>query len=125
MVAKDSRQGVDLKDVEVELSDDTSASTQGIFDQVMRELDAKMEVLHKRLSDLDEHLASAGISPGRRRSRPARNVVRQKQRRGNGLDMDDSAPVSDDERMLILQMLQEQKITVEEAETLLAALEGM
>ena len=35
-----------------------------------------------------------------------------------------SAPVSDDERLTILKMLQEKKITVEEAEKLLAALEG-
>lgn len=33
-------------------------------------------------------------------------------------------PVSEDERMLILQMLQEKKITLEEAESLLSALEG-
>ena len=35
-----------------------------------------------------------------------------------------SAPVSDDERLIILKMLQEKKISVEEAEQLLAALEG-
>ncbi|MFH1523949.1 MAG: hypothetical protein ABIF04_03200 [Chloroflexota bacterium] len=34
------------------------------------------------------------------------------------------APVSDDERLIILKMLQEKKISVEEAEQLLAALEG-
>lgn len=34
------------------------------------------------------------------------------------------APVSDEERMLILKMLQEKKITVEDAESLLSALEG-
>ena len=35
-----------------------------------------------------------------------------------------AAPVTDQERLLVLQMLQEQKITVEQAEKLLAALEG-
>jgi hypothetical protein len=35
-----------------------------------------------------------------------------------------AAPVSDDERLVILKMLQEKKISVEEAEKLLAALEG-
>jgi hypothetical protein len=35
-----------------------------------------------------------------------------------------SAPVSDDERLTVLKMLQEKKISVEEAEKLLAALEG-
>lgn len=34
------------------------------------------------------------------------------------------APVSDDERLAVLKMLQEKKITIEEAEKLLAALEG-
>jgi predicted house-cleaning NTP pyrophosphatase (Maf/HAM1 superfamily) len=33
-------------------------------------------------------------------------------------------PVSDDERLVILKMLQEKKITLDEAEKLLAALEG-
>jgi hypothetical protein len=33
-------------------------------------------------------------------------------------------PISDDERLVILKMLQEKKITLEEAEKLLAALEG-
>ena len=35
-----------------------------------------------------------------------------------------SAPISDDERLTILKMLQEKKISIEEAEKLLAALEG-
>ena len=35
-----------------------------------------------------------------------------------------SEPVSDEERMAILKMLQEKKITAEEAEQLLSALEG-
>jgi hypothetical protein len=35
-----------------------------------------------------------------------------------------AAPVSDDERLTVLKMLQEKKITIEEAEHLLAALEG-
>ena len=35
-----------------------------------------------------------------------------------------AAPVSDDERLTVLKMLQEKKITIEEAEKLLAALEG-
>jgi glycerol-3-phosphate dehydrogenase len=34
-------------------------------------------------------------------------------------------PVTDDERLTILKMLQEKKITIEQAEILLAALEGM
>ena len=38
--------------------------------------------------------------------------------------VESSAPVSDDERLTVLKMLQEKKISVEEAEKLLAALEG-
>ncbi len=41
-----------------------------------------------------------------------------------GTPPETSAPVSDDERLTILKMLQEKKISVEEAEKLLAALEG-
>jgi len=33
-------------------------------------------------------------------------------------------PVKEEERLMILQMVQEKKITIEEAERLLAALEG-
>jgi len=35
-----------------------------------------------------------------------------------------AAPVSDDERLTVLKMLQQKKISIEEAEKLLAALEG-
>jgi hypothetical protein len=35
-----------------------------------------------------------------------------------------SQPVSDEERLLVLQMLEQQQITIEQAEQLLAALEG-
>jgi hypothetical protein len=41
-----------------------------------------------------------------------------------GVPMPSKPPVSDDERLAILKMLQEKKITAEEAEKLLAALEG-
>jgi hypothetical protein len=41
-----------------------------------------------------------------------------------GIPVPPSEPVSDEERMTILKMLQEKKITAEEAEKLLAALEG-
>jgi hypothetical protein len=40
---------------------------------------------------------------------------------GDGLA---ESSVSNDERMLVLKMLQEHKITIEEAEQLLSALEG-
>jgi SHOCT-like domain/Toastrack DUF4097 len=42
----------------------------------------------------------------------------------NEMPLEAGAPISDDERLAILKMLQEKKITVEEAEKLLAALEG-
>jgi len=41
-----------------------------------------------------------------------------------GVPMPPKPPVSDEERMAILKMLQEKKITAEEAEKLLAAMEG-
>ena len=41
-----------------------------------------------------------------------------------GVPMPSKPPVSEEERMAILKMLQEKKITAEEAEKLLAALEG-
>ena len=43
---------------------------------------------------------------------------------GMPTEMEGSSQVTNDERMLVLKMLQEHKITVDEAENLLAALEG-
>mgnify|MGYP001329477318 CR=1 FL=1 len=63
--------------------------------------------------------AREGVRTGLSAAREAISAVLGKPRAGAASD-----PVSDDERMMILNMLAEKKITIQEAETLLAALEG-
>jgi hypothetical protein len=64
------------------------------------------------------------------RSRAARKAEQRQQRwvagtgTSHGAAMPEEEPVSNEERMIILQMLEEKKITLQEAEQLLAALEG-
>jgi hypothetical protein len=64
------------------------------------------------------------------RARAAERAARDRRKRAAPIDWTPPQvdtprePVSDEERMLILQMLEQKKITVEEAEQLLAALEG-
>ncbi len=83
------------------------------------------EAAQRAQQKLERKLAAAQ----RKVTREARRSVRAKTM---SIDVDalraskqtSSAPVSDEERMMILEMLQEGKISVEQAEQLLAALEG-
>ncbi len=62
-----------------------------------------------------------------RKARAAERAARDRRRRPEppeGPIKPRSEPVSDEERMMILQMLEQGKVTPEEAEQLLAALEG-
>jgi hypothetical protein len=62
-----------------------------------------------------------------RRARAAERAARDRRRRPEPPDTvptPKQEPVSDEERMMILQMLEQGKVTPEEAEQLLAALEG-
>jgi uncharacterized protein YfaS (alpha-2-macroglobulin family) len=82
------------------------------------------------------HRASIKIEAAMRRAEAKARAAEVRARRGQvnvgrwkwniSSDASDTtnSPISDEERMSILKMLQEKKISVEEAEKLLAALEG-
>lgn len=109
----------------------------GLSEERSREIHQRVEEARKRATQraheaaqraqhkLERKLAAAQ----RKVAREARRSVRVK---SVNIDVDalraakqsSSDPVSDEERMLILQMLQEGKVSVEQAEDLLAALEG-
>jgi hypothetical protein len=80
---------------------------------------------------ISRHVEAATRRAGRQAERAARRVnAKVNLGRWNwditpqGIPNRPSEPVSDEERITILKMLQEKKITAEEAEKLLAALEG-
>jgi flagellar biosynthesis GTPase FlhF len=72
----------------------------------------KLEAAQRR-AERKARAAERAARDRRRRSEPPKRPIRQK-----------TEPVFDEERMMILQMLEQGKVTPEEAEQLLAALEG-
>jgi hypothetical protein len=64
------------------------------------------------------------------RTRAAERAARDRRKRYEPFDWSAAQtnttdqPVTDEERLMVLQLLEQQKITIEEAEQLLAALEG-
>jgi hypothetical protein len=95
-------------------------------DRKIREAERKMHQAHSahldfRMQNIDQlrmHHAGQPVSPRDPSSRSFNFGL-------NASDAEEaSQPVSDEERMAILKMLQEKKITSEEADKLLAALEG-
>ena len=72
----------------------------------------------QNIDQLRKHHAGQPVSPRDPSSRPFNFGL-------NTSEAEDiNQPISDEERMAILKMLQEKKITSEEADKLLAALEG-
>ncbi|GAB4535511.1 MAG: hypothetical protein Fur0018_25860 [Anaerolineales bacterium] len=103
-----------------------------IESQVLAQLDLAEAELDAHLSDLSAQLGGTRLpEDARRRVRErlqaVRERVRQKVRRARFVHRqaaDTHQPVSEDEHLLILRMLQEGKITADEANRLLEALEG-
>ena len=95
-------------------------------DRKIREAEQKMRQAHSihlesRMQNIDQlrmHHAGQPIPPRDPSSRPFNFGLNTSEAE------EASQPVSDEERMAILKMLQEKKITSEEADKLLAALEG-
>jgi hypothetical protein len=86
---------------------------------------------HRAQKKLQRKLAAAKRKAERKaRAATVRRARKERQKRGESFTSFTpsprpiSEPVSDDERLLILKMLQEKKISLDEAEKLLAALEG-
>ncbi len=123
-----------------------------MIERMMAQIDVHMQALEEQLNALDAQLAVDGLSPERRqrverkleraRKRGETAARRLRKKLGNRwrrtrrqpvphegerlaeMDVAAGGSVSDEERMMVLQMLQEDKITLEQAETLLAALDG-
>ena len=96
---------------------DISAKIRRRVDEAMRRAERKMREAEQKARHVEIKMQS--------NDRRVRSATR---RMDFGFDSvasaDASQPVSDEERMTILKMLQEKKITSEEADKLLAALEG-
>ena len=113
-------------------------------ERINQRVQAAMERAQSHLEAANRHAETAGqrasikIEAAMRRAEAKARAAEVRSRRGQASirvgrwnwdvtphgPVQTSAPVSDDERLTILKMLQEKKISVEEAEKLLAALEG-
>jgi hypothetical protein len=113
-------------------------------ERINQRVQAAMERAQSHLEAANRHAEHAGqrasikIEAAMRRAEAKARAAEVRSRRGQANirvgrwnwdvsphgPVQSSAPVSDDERLTILKMLQEKKISVEEAEKLLAALEG-
>jgi hypothetical protein len=122
----------------------TSLSTAGLSEEKTRELEERLEQARQRAAQRAEGAAQRAqqkielkIAAAQRkaerkaRASAARAARKERQSRGDyGFTVvappppKPTEPVSEQERMMILQMLQDKKISVEQAEKLLAALEG-
>jgi hypothetical protein len=113
-------------------------------ERINQRVQAAMERAQTHLEAANRHAETAGhrasikIEAAMRRAEAKAHAAEVRSRRGQASirvgrwnwdvtphgPVQSSAPVSDEERLSILKMLQEKKISVEEAEKLLAALEG-
>ena len=120
-----------------ELPDDFSERINRRVKTAMERAQSHLEAASRR-AEAHGHRASIKIEAAMRRAEAKARAAEVRARRGQGNvhtgrwnwdltprgPVEAAAPVSDDERLAILKMLQEKKISVEEAEKLLAALEG-
>ena len=118
-----------------------------LSERINQRVQAAMERTQSHLEAANRHAETAGrrasikIEAAMRRAEAKARAAEVRSRRGGQVNANirigrwnwdvtphgpaqGSAPVSDEERLSILKMLQEKKISVEEAEKLLAALEG-
>ncbi len=109
----------------------------GLSEERSREIHQRVEDARERATQRAQQAAQRAQQKLERKLAAAQRKVAREARRSArsksvNIDVDalraakqsSSDPVSDEERMMILQMLQEGKVSVEQAEDLLAALEG-
>ncbi len=120
-----------------ELPDDFSERINRRVQAAMDRAQSHLEAANRR-AEFAGHRASIKIDAAMRRAEAKARAAEVRARRGQAkinvgrwnwdvtphAPPEPAAPVSDDERLTVLKMLQEKKITIEEAEKLLAALEG-
>jgi len=122
---------VDL-DLDLDFLDDSELLAGEITEQVTAQLDAQMESVNQQLKQMQDRLRH---STDRASQRAQQRVAAAQRRLQNKLQQRSSrvavavqprkpAPVSEQERMLILQMVQDKKISVAQAEMLLNVIEG-
>jgi hypothetical protein len=121
-------------DIDVDL-DEMSGLADEISEQVTSQVESQLESLNTQLESLSERLRDSGDRAARNAQRHVQAAHRrlqhklaQKGRRVRVVNVGNvgkaAEPVSAAERALILQMVQDKKVSVEEAEMLLNALEG-
>lgn len=118
--------------VDLDFVDDIAGLADEISEQVSSQVETQIEALNEQLTALGNRLRESGgrqaHSAQRRVEQAQRRLERKLQRRGGRVVVTAAAksvePVSAEERAMILQMVQEKKINVAEAEMLLNTLEG-
>lgn len=119
-------------DFDLDFGDEAAGLADEISEQVSSQVESQLESLNAQMEALSERLSHEGGRAARHAQRKVaaaqRQLQRKLQRHGihGGVIPHGKAPdpVSEKERMLILQMVQDKKISVEQAEMLLNTLEG-
>lgn len=123
-------------DLDLDFSDDMTGLADEISDQITSQMESQLGSLNDQLESLSERLRNTGDRAARTAQRHVLAAQRRLQhklesrqgKRGRVIHVGGPAktaePVTAAERALILQMVQEKKVTVAEAEMLLNALEG-
>lgn len=122
---------------DIDFGDDFGGMVEDISDQVGAQMEIQLEALNSQLESLSERMQVSGDRAVRKAQRKVEAAqrslekrLRARGRRGSRVTSFGSPlttpaePVSEEERMKVLEMVQEKKISVEEAEMLLATLEG-
>jgi hypothetical protein len=117
--------------VDLDFVDDVAGLAEEISDQVGAQVETQIEALNEQLTALGDRLRNSGGRYAhvaqRRVERAQRRLERKMGGKGGRVIVTAAKPVepvSAEERALILQMVQEKKINVTEAEMLLNTLEG-
>lgn len=124
---------VDL-DLDLDMLGETAGLADEITEQVSAQLEAQLESLNEQMESLQQRLRQTSDRATRkaqeRVAAAQRRLQLRMQNRGGGrtfgvnLPIKKADPVSEQERMMILQMVQEKKISVAQAEMLLNTIEG-
>ncbi|MBG7610554.1 MAG: hypothetical protein IZT55_06775 [Anaerolineae bacterium] len=102
-----------------------SANMAGLSQDKARKLEQKMKRASERAAQRAEQAAERMQSKlDRKLASVHRKAARQTYGQTSRYQSNETDPVSEEERMLILQMLEEDKISVEQADRLLSSLEG-
>jgi len=120
---------------DMDFVDDLTGLADEITGQVTAQMEDQMEALNEKLQALGERLKQTGSQAGARAQRRVEAAQRRLERKMQGRGAQahgrivtmggfKAEPVSSKERGVILQMVQDKKINVDEAEMLLNTLEG-